>query len=258
VSAPRSGPRLAVVIPAYNEEAGIERTVDAVCDALMQLPIPARLLVVEDGSADRTLAILREAAARQPLLTVVPHGRNQGYGAALRTGARAARDLSLDYVLFMDSDLTNSPADIVRFVPNMRAGVDVIKATRYSLGGGVRGVPFRRWIVSAVGNRLARVLLGLPLHDVTNGFRAVRVDLLSRMKLAENRFEIIMEESWWYAALRATCAEVPVTLTIREGEQRPTSFAYTPGVFWRYLKYPLRAFGRRLTGRWRAAGGERT
>lgn len=243
------GPRLGVVIPAYNEETGIGRAVDEVCAALRRLPIPARLLVVEDGSHDRTLAILQEAAAREPLLTVVAHGRNQGYGAALRTGARTARELGLDYVLFMDSDLTNSPADIARFVPAMQAGVDVIKATRYSLGGGVDGVPFRRWIVSAVGNRVARVLLGLPLHDVTNGFRAVRVDLLTRMALTENRFEIIMEETWWYAALGATCAEVPVILTSREGDQRATSFAYTPGVFWRYLKYPLRAARMRLTGR---------
>src|SRR5512147_2752772 len=73
MTATRSEPSLGVVIPAYNEEAGIERTVAAVCEVLRQLPCPARLLVVEDGSQDRTLAILQRLAAQQPLLTVVPH-----------------------------------------------------------------------------------------------------------------------------------------------------------------------------------------
>lgn len=247
MNAPPETPlRLAVVIPAYNEEAGIARTVDEVCAALRALPIEARLLVVEDGSRDGTAGILAEVAAREPLLTVVRHPANQGYGAALRTGMRTAAEHGFDAVLFMDSDLTNSPTDIARFVPPLRAGADVVKATRYSKGGGVDGVPFRRWIVSAVGNRVAGLLFGLGLHDATNGFRAVRVPLLSRMTLTDNRFSIIMEEAWWYHRLGARCVEIPVTLTTRADDLRPTSFVYQPEVFWRYLRYPLRAFSDRV------------
>ena len=56
------------------------------------------------------------------------------------------------------------------------------------------GVPFSRWVISAVGNRIARVLFGLPIHDCTNGFRAVKVSLLKQMELRERRFPVIMEE----------------------------------------------------------------
>jgi glycosyltransferase involved in cell wall biosynthesis len=244
-----AGPRLGVVIPAFNEEAGIRRAVEEVCAALRGLPIQAQLLVVEDGSRDRTLEILTEAESSQPLLTVVRHPGNQGYGAALRTGLRTAADLQLDYVLFMDSDLTNSPADIAKFVPFMLEGKDVIKATRYSRGGGVDGVPFGRWIISAVGNRVAGVLFGLGLHDVTNGFRAVRVSLLSQMRLTDNGFSVIMEEASWYHRLGARCAEVPVTLTTRSDELRPTSFGYRPSVVWRYLWYALTGFFDRIRKR---------
>src|SRR5207237_10139481 len=113
-----------------------------------------------------------------PLVPVGRHPGTRGTGAALRTGAEAAHDGRFEYVLFMDSDLTNSPADVPRFVAEMERGADVVKATRYSGGGGVRGVPFSRWIVSAVGNRVARVLFRVPIHDCTNGFRAVKVQLL--------------------------------------------------------------------------------
>jgi dolichol-phosphate mannosyltransferase len=141
----------------------------------------------------------------------------------------------------MDSDLTNDPDDIPRFVEKMREGFDVIKATRYSLNGHVEGVPFRRVIVSVIGNRIAHVLFGLPVHDCTNGFRAVRTRLLARIRLSENKFPIIMEELYWLKFMAGTYAEVPVILKDRANHQRPTSFVYRPSVFWSYLKYPIKA-----------------
>ena len=229
----------------FNEEAGAERCVVEVCRELARLPHRSRLIVVDDGSSDGTPAILHRLAPAQPLLQVVTHPVNRGYGAALRTGVEVAHEGGFDYVLFMDSDLTNSPADVPRFVAAMERGADVVKATRYSGGGGVRGVPFARWIVSAVGNRVARVLFGVPIHDCTNGFRAVKVSLLRRMALRERRFPIIMEELYWCRFLARSYAEVPVVLTSRRADQRPTAFVYRPSVFWSYLKYPLFAFLRR-------------
>ena len=230
----------------FNEEAGAERCVVEVCAELGRLPHRSRLIVVDDGSADGTAAALRRIGPAQPLLQVVTHPVNRGYGAALGTGVEVAHQGRFEYVLFMDSDLTNSPADLPRFAAEMERGADVVKATRYGGGGGVNGVPFSRWIISAVGNRIARVLFGMPIHDCTNGFRAVRVSLLRQMMLREPRFPIIMEELFWCRFLARTYAEVPVVLTARGAAQRPTAFVYRPSVFWSYLKYPLLAFlGRR-------------
>ncbi len=230
----------------FNEERGVELCVRAVCKELRQLPNRSTLIAVNDGSRDRTGEILAGLARQENLLTVVNHERNSGYGAALRTGVEEAARKGYEYALFMDSDLTNHPADIPRFATNMDRGIDMIKATRYSLGGRVSGVPFYRVAISVFGNALARRLYRLPVHDCTNGFRAGKVSLFLQMKLTENRFPIIMEELYWSKFLATNYAEVPVVLTNRTSEQRKTSFNYTPKVFYEYLKYPLRAWLRIL------------
>jgi dolichol-phosphate mannosyltransferase len=238
-------PSFAVVVPAYNEERGIEECVAAIERALAELPNETALIVVDDGSADSTVEILE----RLESLTLVRQEVNQGYGAALRTGAARAAELGFDYVLFMDSDLTNDPRYLRDFASQMQEGVDVIKATRYSGGGGTSGVPLSRVVPSRVGNAVARALCGLPLHDLTNGFRAVRTPLLAELDLKENGFAVIMEELYAVAPRTRGYAEVPIVLTNRAGHLRPTAFDYRPAALWRYLRYPLLAFRRRLAPR---------
>ena len=235
-------PSFAVVVPMFNERMGAERCVGEITRVLNSLSHRTALIVVDDGSTDGTAAILQALSRTHAGLDVVTHPMNRGYGAALATGARGVFDRGFEYALFMDSDLTNSPDDIPRFAERMTERVDVIKATRYSDGGSILGVPFYRVAISATGNLIAKALFRLPIHDCTNGFRAVRSTLLSRMRLTERDFAIIMEELYWCRFLAKRYAEVPVKLTNRADEQRSTSFAYRPSVFWRYFKYPLRAF----------------
>lgn len=238
-------PSFALVVPAYNEERGIEECVAAIEHSLAELPNETALIVVDDGSADSTAEILERLEG----LTLVRHEVNRGYGAALRTGAARAAELGFDYVLFMDSDLTNDPRYLRDFAAQMRDGVDVIKATRYSGGGGTSGVSLWRVVPSRAGNFVARALSGLPLHDLTNGFRAVRTPVLVQLDLKENGFAVIMEELYEVAPRAAGFAEVPVLLTNRATHLRPTAFDYRPAALWRYLRYPLLAFRRRLRPR---------
>src|SRR5437764_14059559 len=116
----------------FNEEAGAERCVVEVCRELGRLPHRSRLIVVDDGSSDGTAAILHRIGLAQPLLQVVTHPVHRGYGAALRTRGEAAHDGRFDYVLFMDSDVTNSPAGVPRFVAAPASGADGVTATRYN------------------------------------------------------------------------------------------------------------------------------
>jgi dolichol-phosphate mannosyltransferase len=237
----RTGPGFGVIIPMYNEEAGAEQCVRDVCATLSQMQQRCGLLVVEDGSRDRTFEILEKAALCHPKLKVLRHPRNMGYGRALRTGVEEAAREHYDYALFMDSDLTNSPSDIPRFHEEMKRGADVIKATRFTAGGRMDGVPLRRALVSRLGNLVARMLFGIGLHDCTNGFRALRVPILERMDLKENGFAIIVEELYQAKFLASSYAEIPVVLTSRAGDLRPTSFSYGPSTFFKYLRYALKA-----------------
>ena len=232
-------PSFAVVIPAYNEERGIERCVREVDAALAELPQRTALIVVDDGSSDATAKKLEGLLADHPRLVVERHEANRGYGAGLRTGTEAAAGRAFEYVVFMDSDLTNDPRYLRDFAARMDEGVDVIKASRYVPGGGVQGVPRWRRALSVLGNAVARLLFRLPVHDCTNGFRAVRTRLLTSIQLRENGFAVIMEELHRLRPLARTYAEVPIVLTARTGELRGSSFSFGPRAMWSYLKYPL-------------------
>jgi dolichol-phosphate mannosyltransferase len=230
-----------VVIPMFNEERGAEKCVRSVSTAVAQIPERNMLFVVNDGSSDRTGEILNRLATEIPNVKVV-HQNNSGYGGALRTGVREAAADGYDYVLFMDSDLTNDPADIRKFVARMREGFDVIKASRYTKGGRMLGVPWKRRAISRAGNVVAKVLFGIGVRDCTNGFRAVRTSILTRMDLRENGFSIIMEELYQCKFLAHSYCEVPVLLTNRSDEQRPTSFSYNSETFLKYFRFALKAF----------------
>lgn len=235
-------PSFAVVIPMYNEEVGAVRCIEQVCAVLREMSGGHKLVVVNDGSRDKTHQIVEAQRGSNPELIYLQHQVNKGYGGALRTGIEYSVQNSFDYVLFMDSDLTNDPKDIPKFFEKMCEGYDVIKATRYSDGGRMEGVPPHRRIISRVGNFIARVLFRVPLYDVTNGFRAAKSSVLRSFVLQENNFSIIMEELYHEKSLRCSFARVPVILTNRDDDVRPTSFQYRPQIFIDYLKYPLRSF----------------
>ena len=232
---------LAVVIPMLNEERGVDKCVETVVKILPTLPVKAQLYVVNDGSTDKTPELLNKLTKKHPRwLSVLHHTRNLGYGAGLQTGARQAQADGYAYCAFMDSDLTNDPADLPRFISKLKeSGADVVKATRYSAGGGPKGVPFKRVIVSVVGNWIARMCFRMGIHDYTNGFRIVRSNLIASIDYKEKGFASIMEEMYNLKKMKAYCVELPVVLTSRIDTD--THFRYTFKQFWNYLKYPLKA-----------------
>jgi dolichol-phosphate mannosyltransferase len=237
---------IGVVIPMYNEEAGAEGCVDAVLPVLEELGREARLIAVDDGSSDRTREVLEQLAPDRARLVVESNERNGGYGAALRTGAKAARRLGLDWVLFMDSDLTNPPSDIPRFAELIDGPVDYLKASRFEPGGSMSDVPRRRRLLSVAANRISRLAAGKGITDPTNGFRAIRTDAFLKMPLTEHGFAIIMEELVWALRLRLRCASLSTVLTSRNETLRPTSFGYSPSLIWRYGRYTLSLAADRL------------
>ena len=111
---PAAGRRLSLVLPAYNEEAGIRQAVVEADDALAALTDDYEILVVDDGSRDATAAVVAEQATVRPRVRLLRHATNRGYGAALRTGFEAAR---FDLVAFTDADCQFYLADLERLIP---------------------------------------------------------------------------------------------------------------------------------------------
>jgi glycosyltransferase involved in cell wall biosynthesis len=239
---------MAIVLPVFNEAVTIERSVEAVTDVAGRYPGRACVIAVDDGSADDSAAILERLATRLDALDVRRHEVNAGYGAALRTGARRAAALGLDYVTFMDADLTNPPEDVLKIGRLAAAGHDYIKASRFAPGGRMDGVPARRAVFSRAGNFVAARLYGAGITDPTNGFRAMRTELADRWPQKERGFASIVEELDWALRSGVRPVEFPTVLTSRTADQRPTAFGYTPRTVASYLRYPLRTWARRIKG----------
>jgi dolichol-phosphate mannosyltransferase len=242
VSSEDSWPSLGVVVPIYNEAASIERACREVVDAVRRYRGRALVIAVDDGSADDSAEIVERLAAELPGLDLVRHEQNAGYGAALRTGARRAQELKLDYVAFIDSDLTNPPSDLVKIGELAAQGHPYIKASRFVPGGDMSAVPFARRIVSRTGNIVASALFGTRVRDVTNGFRAGRTDLICSWPTTERTFAVIVEEFAYAQRDGIVPVEFPTSLSSRTGQQRGSAFSYSPELIRSYLRYPMRAF----------------
>lgn len=235
-----------IIVPMYNEENIAKLSLTTIMSYVRQLPDTFTVIVVNDGSKDNTEIILRGLFPEysHDQYKVITHPVNRGYGMALKTGISFAIGENYDYVVFMDSDLTNHPKYLKDFYAKMVEGYDYIKACRYASGAGVIGVPWYRRLISLWGNRVARLLFGLPLHDLTNGFRAVKTAILDKIELTENGFAIIMEELYLSKPLVRSYAEVPYVLTSRAEGQGKTHFTYDVKTYFAYLKYAIKSINR--------------
>jgi dolichol-phosphate mannosyltransferase len=242
---PGDWPSLGVVVPIYNESASIERACREVVDVVRRYRGRAVVIGVDDGSADDSAAIVSRLAEELPELELVRHSQNEGYGAALRTGAHRAQELNLDYVAFIDSDLTNPPSDLLKIGELAAQGHSYIKASRFVPGGDMSAVPAQRRVVSRAGNVVAQALFGTSVRDVTNGFRAGRTDLICSWPTTERTFAVIVEEFAYAQRDGVVPVEFPTSLSSRTGQQRGSAFSYSPELIRSYLRYPLRAFLRR-------------
>jgi glycosyltransferase involved in cell wall biosynthesis len=159
---------LSVIIPAYNEAGGITAVVERLTPVLAGLGRDTELLVVDDGSADDTAALARQAGAR-----VVCHEENRGYGTSLKTGIRQARH---DLVAILDADCTYPPEALPELLEAV-AGNDMVVGARTK--GKVR-IPLLRRPAKAVLRWLASYLSGYRIPDLNSGFRVMRRPVVNR------------------------------------------------------------------------------
>jgi dolichol-phosphate mannosyltransferase len=212
---------LSLVLPAYNEEAVIAQAVTEAVEALAALRLRFEVIVVNDGSTDRTGAIAEELAGERPCVRVLHHGRNRGYGAALRTGFEAAW---FDHVAFTDADCQFDLRDLGRMLPLAR-GADVVVGYRVQ-----RQDPRRRRFYSWGYNRLVRALLGTGVRDVDCALKVFRAAALAQL-LPESRGFFVNTEMLTRARhLGLRVAEVGVRHRARPAGKSKVSLLDVPRV----------------------------
>jgi dolichol-phosphate mannosyltransferase len=199
-----------VVLPTFNERENLPQVSEAILAALPE----ARLLVVDDRSPDGTGDLADTLAAANPRIEVLHRPAKQGLGAAYRDGFRHVLDKpGTAAIIQMDADLSHDPADLPRLLAPLMRDADLVLGTRWMPGGGTRGWPWHRRLISRGGTLFARTVLLLPYRDLTGGFKAWRRDLLDAIRLREadaHGYGFQVETTWWAHRRRAAIREVPI------------------------------------------------
>jgi glycosyltransferase involved in cell wall biosynthesis len=231
IEAPLEG--VSIVLPCHNEEPNLVAAVRMASEAGRRHARAHEVVVVDDGSRDRTRALATALAAMDPSVRVVVHPANRGYGAALRSGIAAS---SQPWVLLTDADLQLDLAELASFVP-LAGDHDVIVGYRID-----RSDPYGRLVAAAAWNKLVNRVFRLPVRDVDCAFKLIRRDLLNDLELKSEGATISTELLVGLLARDARLAELGVHHRPREaGEQSGTN----PRVVARALR-ELLALRRRL------------
>ena len=229
-------PRLSVVIPLYKEEDNVERLVDELHAALELYPGEFELVVVDDGSTDRTRELLLESRSnRGDHIMVISHKRNLGQTQAMQTGLQAARG---DVIAFMDGDLQNDPADIPSMVEKLETEhLDLLCGWRKN-----RQDSLDRTLPSQMANWLIGRVSGVALHDYGCSLKVGRKEVLEGLDLRGEMHRFI---PLWVANLThpSRIAEIPVNHRARVAGISKYGISRTPRVIldllaaWFFLRF---------------------
>ena len=223
--------RTLIVIPTYNERENIATLLDQI---FAQAP-QADILVIDDHSPDGTGQVVDEIAARDQRVHIVHRAGKLGLGTAYLRGFHYAMDEGYDFVFEMDADFSHDP----RYLPAFLAvdpSVDLVIGSRYIAGGGTPNWSPLRKFISGGGNTFARLILGLPIHDCTGGYRRYKVAALRRLNLEAisatgYAFQVELAYNIWKSGL--TWREIPIIFEDRRvGKSKMSRAIFIEAFLW--------------------------
>ena len=195
-------PSISIFFPAYNEEKNIGRAIEESLEALSKLTDTYEVIVVDDGSRDRTAEIVKSFVQKNNHVRLVQHDKNKGYGEGLKSGIRASQ---YDYVFFTDSDLQfdlNELSLLTEYIPEYDVVIGYRKNRRDS---------FIRLINAKLWNLANKIMFGLKVRDIDCAFKLFRRDILNKVNLTSGGAMISAELLLKLHHLGASIKEVGVT-----------------------------------------------
>jgi dolichol-phosphate mannosyltransferase len=210
--------RAVVCLPTYDERENLERMLRLLGEVFETAGIDGHVLVIDDSSPDGTGELADRLAEELGFVDVLHRPTKQGLGPAYLAGFRRALADDADLVLEMDCDFSHDPDDVPRLI-EAAAGADLVIGSRYARGGGTRSWSLVRRGVSRGGCMYAQLILGVPIRDLTGGFRCFRRRVLETIDLdsvAAKGYAFQIEMA--YRTLRAgfRVVEVPIVFVDRE------------------------------------------
>jgi dolichol-phosphate mannosyltransferase len=238
-----SGP-VWVILPTYNEAGNIERMVEAIGP---KLSADDRILIVDDNSPDGTGRIADGLVAVDPRVEVLHRPGKQGLGPAYIAGFRRALEGGAGLVVQMDADFSHDPAYLPRLIA-ASALADLVVGSRYVPGGGITEWGAARRLISRGGSLYSRVVLGVPVRDLTGGFKCFRREVLESIELnTVNASGYSFQVEMTYRVLKAgfEVIEVPITFRERQAGSSKMSNSIVIEAAWRVPAIRISSFGRR-------------
>jgi dolichol-phosphate mannosyltransferase len=229
--------RVLVVIPTYDEAQTIRSAVDGVRAAVPD----AEILVVDDGSPDGTGEIADALAARDGHVHVLHRERKEGLGRAYVAGFRWGLERGYGTLVEMDADGSHRPRDLPVLLSAL-VHADLVLGSRYVPGGRVVNWPRRREVLSRGGNLYTRLALGVPLRDVTGGFRAYRAAALRSLDLSEvssQGYCFQVDLAWRMVQAGMRVVEVPITFVERVEGTSKMSGAIVREALWQVTRWGM-------------------
>jgi dolichol-phosphate mannosyltransferase len=243
-----------VVIPTYDERENLGAVVDRLHAAVPE----AHVLVVDDDSPDGTGQLADTMAARDPRIAVLHRTAKNGLGAAYLAGFAHSLQRPYRVIVEMDADGSHAPEDLPTLLAAL-ADADLVLGSRYVPGGQVVNWPAHREWLSRGGNLYARLALGVPLRDITGGYRAFRRQVLEELSLdsvASQGYCFQVDMAWRAVRAGFRVREVPITFVERERGLSKMNGSIVTEALWRVTRWGI---DRRLgTLRGRAADAPST
>jgi dolichol-phosphate mannosyltransferase len=228
-------PRTLIVIPTFNEREGVAEIVAAVRAAVPA----ATIMIVDDASPDGTGRIADELAARDSRIRVKHRPSKQGLGPAYIDAFQQALAEGWQRVVQMDADFSHDPRDVPKLLAALDAGADLVIGSRYVAGGRTVNWGLRRRLISRGGSLYARTILGVPISDLTGGFKAWKAETLRQVGLSEvgaKGYGFQIEMSYRALGAGARVVEIPIQFVDRrvgQSKMSGTIFAEALTIVWR-------------------------
>jgi dolichol-phosphate mannosyltransferase len=228
-------PSVLVVIPTYDERDNLGPLLSRLHAAVPT----ADVLVVDDASPDGTGDLADELAAADPRIRVLHRAGKDGLGAAYLAGFAAALQGEYQAIVEMDADGSHAPEDLPALLAALQ-DADVVLGSRYVPGGRVLNWPAHREWLSRGGNFYSRLALGVPIRDITGGYRVFRRQVLEELQLddvASAGYCFQVDVAWRAVQAGFRVREVPITFVERERGQSKMSRRIVGEALWRVTRW---------------------
>ncbi len=200
---------IAVIIPSYNER----KNISILIKKILLLELNIKVVIVDDNSPDNTAELVKKIKVKNRKLILVSRSKKSGRGGAVIEGFKSVlMDKNIKYFIEMDADLSHRPEDLDKLIAN-KGKNKIIIGSRYIKGSRIIDWPLKRKILSKIANYYIKIILGIPVNDLTNGFRCYprkAVEDILKMKINHKGFIALSETAYQLYKKNYHFQEVPI------------------------------------------------